>query len=165
MMDQGLLDAEGAAKHPSRNRIYSCLGGSHSPQIEFSKRTPLHRGDVIAMCSDGVWGPIQTEVLTRGLAGPNLMQAVPRVMDVAEEKAGSSCDNLSLIAMHWDEDFADDAAETVSTQTMALGSFTTQMEGFARTRPQGTAGADELSDDEIERAIQEINSAIQKFSK
>ena len=28
MMDQGLLDAEGAAKHPSRNRIYSCLGGA-----------------------------------------------------------------------------------------------------------------------------------------
>lgn len=26
MMDQGLLDAEGAAHHPGRNRIYSCLG-------------------------------------------------------------------------------------------------------------------------------------------
>ena len=109
-------------------------------------------------------GPIQTEVLTRGLAGPNLMQAVPRVMDVAEEKAGSSCDNLSLIAMHWDEDFADDAAETVSTQTMALGLFTTQMEGFARTRPQGTAGADELR--RRDRARDPGNQpAIQKFSK
>ncbi|HMZ76836.1 MAG TPA: protein phosphatase 2C domain-containing protein, partial [Rhodocyclaceae bacterium] len=27
MLDQGLLDAEAAASHPGRNRIFSCLGG------------------------------------------------------------------------------------------------------------------------------------------
>ena len=165
MMDQGLLDAEGAAKHPSRNRIYSCLGGSHSPQIEFSKRTPLYQGDVIGICSDGVWGPIDDDVVVKHLANGTVMQTVPQIMDVAEERGGSGCDNLSLIALNWEENFAEDQPGSVSTRTMELGAFTTQMEGFLRTRPAPGSGHDDLSDDEIENAISEINSAIQKYSK
>ncbi len=165
MMDQGLLDAEGAAKHPSRNRIYSCLGGSHSPQIEFSKRTPLYQGDVIAICSDGVWGPLDDPTMIVGMSRGVVMQTVPRLMDLAEERGGPTCDNLSLIAINWEESYAEDAPGTVSTKTMELGAFTTQMEGFLRTRPAPGTGHEDLSDDEIERAIREINSAIQKYSK
>ena len=45
-------------------------------------------------------------------------------------------------------------------QTM-MGAFTTQMEGFARQRD----GANVLSDNEIEQAIDEINLAIKKYSR
>ena len=165
MMDQGLLDAEGAAKHPSRNRIYSCLGGSHSPQIEFSKRTPLYRGDVIAICSDGVWGPLDDQLVIANLASGRVMETVPKIMDLAEQRAGPTCDNLSLIALNWEENYAEGQAGSVSTKTMELGAFTTQMEGFLRTRPAGGSGHEDLSDDEIERAIREINQAIQKYTK
>ena len=54
MMDQGLLDARRRCQASESQSHLQLPGGSHSPQIEFSKRTPLHRGDVIAMCSDGV---------------------------------------------------------------------------------------------------------------
>ncbi len=165
MMDQGLLDAEGAAKHPSRNRIYSCLGGSHSPQIEFSKRTPLYQGDVIAICSDGVWGPLDDSLVIAQLSRGLVMDTVPRIMDLAEQRAGPTCDNLSLIALNWEENYAENMPGSVSTKTMELGAFTTQMEGFLRTRPTAGGGHEDLSDDEIERAIREINQAIQKFSK
>jgi serine/threonine protein phosphatase PrpC len=56
MLDQGLLDAEAAAVHPGRNRIFSCLGGNHPPQIEFSRALADQRRR-LAICSDGVWGP------------------------------------------------------------------------------------------------------------
>jgi PPM family protein phosphatase len=52
----------------------------------------------------------------------------------------------------------------VSTQTMPLDSFTTQMEGFSRVRDAGVPPGD-LSDEEIERAIEEIQTAIRKYSK
>ncbi len=168
MMDQGLLDAEGAATHPNRNRIYSCLGGTHSPQMDFSRPTPLYVGDLIALCSDGVWGALGTDALTAGLhANPNIMKAVPKVMDAAEEAGGEHADNLSIITLVWHENFADTLPEAVSTQTMALRSFTTQMEGFERgsSGAGGGGGAPDLSDDEIEQAISEINVAIKKFSK
>ena len=163
MMDQGLLDAEAAARHPNRNRIYSCLGGTHSPQMDFSRPTPLYAGDVLALCTDGVWGPLGTEALRERLhVDANIMKAVPRVMNAAEQAGGEHADNLSMITLAWHDNFADTLPETVSTQTMALRSFTTQMEGFER----GSGGvAQELSDDEIEQAIAEINIAIKKFSK
>ncbi|MDO9596112.1 MAG: serine/threonine-protein phosphatase [Azoarcus sp.] len=163
MMDQGLLDAKGAATHPGRNRIYSCLGGTHAPQIEFSRRMLLQDGDVLALCSDGVWGPLGNEGVVRELTGTNLMEAVPKVMNRAEELAGPTCDNLSIIAMCWHDDLGDAVPDSVSTQTMALNDFTTQMDAFQRTRPP--ASIVDLTDDEIERAISEINSAIKKFSK
>jgi len=163
MMDQGLLDAKSAATHPGRNRIYSCLGGSHPPQIEFSRRVPLQDGDIITLCSDGLWGPVESEGVLHGLTDTSLMEGVPKVMNRAEELAGATCDNLSIIAMCWHDDLGEAAPDAVSTQTMALHDFTTQMDAFQPTRP--TPGVVDLTDDEIERAISEINSAIKKFSK
>lgn len=159
MLDQGLLDAESAAVHPGRNRIFSCLGGSHPPQIEFSRGTPLGNGDVIAMCSDGVWGPLDTDTLVKGLTDGKVMESVPRIMNDAEELGGAQCDNMSLIAMAWHDDNPGDIPDTVSTRTMPFDAVTTQMEGFGR----GKRDQEDLSEDEIERAIREINAAIHKF--
>jgi serine/threonine protein phosphatase PrpC len=159
MLDQGLLDAESAAVHPGRNRIFSCLGGSHPPQIEFSRGTPLGNGDVIAMCSDGVWGPLDTDTLVKGLTDGKVMESVPRIMNNAEELGGAQCDNMSLIAMAWHDDNPGDIPDTVSTRTMPFDAVTTQMEGFGR----GKRDQEDLSEDEIERAIREINAAIHKF--
>jgi len=163
MMDQGLLDAEGAAKHPGRNRIYSCLGGNHAPQIEFSRPTPLYSGDVLVLCTDGVWGPLGSDELVKRLAAPkNLMKDTPRALDGAEALAGPHADNLSIVSLVWHDDFAEELPDTVSTQTMAVSSFTTQMESFDRST--GT-GAQDLTEEEIEQAISEINVAIKKFSR
>jgi PPM family protein phosphatase len=159
MLDQGLLDAEEAAVHPGRNRIFSCLGGSHPPQIEFSRGVPLTNGDVVAICSDGVWGPLDTDTLVHTLADGRVMESVPRLMDEAEMLGGSQCDNMTLIAMTWHDDHQVDIPDTVSTRTMPADAFTTQMEGFGR----GKRDQEDLSEDEIERAIREINAAIHKF--
>jgi len=163
MMDQGLINAEEAAHHPGRNRVYSCLGGNHPPQVEFSKRLALRDGDVIALCTDGVWGPVHDRGLLDALAGADIMTTVPKLMDQAEQIAGATCDNLSMIAMRWHDDTTQPHADAVSTQTMALDNFTTQLETFERTHAPA-AGYD-ITDDDIEKAIDEINAAIHKFSK
>jgi serine/threonine protein phosphatase PrpC len=165
MVDQGLLDVRSAAVHPNRNRVYSCLGGTHVPQVEFSRRTPLQTGDVLALCTDGVWGPLGNDGVLHGLSQESPMISVPNLLSDAESLAGDRCDNLSLIAMIWREGEDDnlDLTHIVSTQTMAMTTFTTRMDSFQRVHP---AQRDmELSDDEIEQAIREINTAIQKFSK
>ena len=167
MLDQGLLDVRSAAVHPNRNRVYSCLGGTHVPQIEFSRRTPLQGGDVLALCTDGVWGPLGNEGVLRGLSRETPMISVPSLLSEAESLAGDRCDNLSLIAMVWrdgEEDNAD-LTQVVSTQTMAMTGFTTRMDSFQRIHPTAAARETDLSDDDIEQAILEINAAIQKFGK
>jgi len=165
MLDQGLLDVRSAAVHPNRNRVYSCLGGTHVPQVEFSRRTPLQGGDVLALCTDGVWGPLGNDGVLRGLSRETPMISVPSLLSEAESIAGDRCDNLSLIAMSWreGEDDSVDITHVVSTQTMAMTDFTTRMDSFQRIHP--SAKDMDLSDDDIEQAIEEINAAIQKFSK
>ena len=159
MLDQGLLDAEAAAVHPGRNRIFSCLGGNHPPQIEFSRGVSLVNGDVVAICSDGVWGPLEPGSLVNTLSDGRVMESVPRLMNEAEELGGHQCDNMTLIAMTWHDDHQEDIPDTVSTRTMPADAYTTQMEGFGR----GKREQEDLSEDEIEKAIREINAAIHKF--
>ncbi len=161
MLDQGLIDEEAAARHPARNRIFSCLGGTHSPQIEFSSPVPLFANDLIAICSDGVWGNLTPEDFTDRLGDSNILDSSPRLLDLAEAHGGLTCDNLSMLAMRWHDDYAEEQASTISTDTMPLDGITTKMEGFARSRPE----AGNLSDSDIETAINEINQAIQKYSK
>ncbi len=159
MIDQGLIDAAEAATHPARNRVFSCLGGSHQPQIELSPKTPLKPGDVIALCSDGVWAPLGNELLVPSLAGANPMYSVPRLLEQAETLAGANSDNLSLIAMQWEKNYAESKLSNVSTKTLPLDSFTAQMGSIGKDQlPSG------LSEDDIARSVAEIHQAIKKFS-
>jgi PPM family protein phosphatase len=161
MLDQGLIDEDAAARHPARNRIFSCLGGSHSPQIEFSSPVPLFANDLITICTDGVWGNLSPDDFTERLSDANVLDASPRLMDLAEANGGLTCDNLSMLAMRWHDDYAEVQASTISTNSMPIDGITTKMEGFVRARgPEGN-----LSDDEIQNAIDEINQAIKKYSK
>lgn len=164
MVEDGLISAEDATLHPARNRIFSCLGGISAPQIDFSRKTPLMTGDIVALCTDGVWGPLNNELVARAMSSGNVMQAVPALMNQAEARGGDNADNLSMIAIRWEDNYAEDTLGSVSTKTMPVDSFTTQMEAFAKAR-KGNQPLPNLSDEDIERAIQEINSAIRKYSK
>jgi serine/threonine protein phosphatase PrpC len=160
LLDQGLLDAASAENHPERNRIYSCLGGDSAPQVDHSRRFPLRDGDVIALCSDGVWGPLGDQGMVTGLAHGDVLETAPGLMARAEQLGGPYCDNLSLVVMRWHGGDAP-VAESVSTDELARDRFTTRMEGFdAAPHTEG-----EFSDEDIERAIDEINETIRKLSK
>ena len=163
LMDQGLLDAEAAAHHPERNRIYSCLGGTRAPQVELSMPMPLRDKDILGLCTDGVWGPVRDQGVVDGLAGTNVMHAVPKLLDRAEQLAGPGSDNLSMIAMCWHDESGAAHDDMESTQTRALDRITTQLNVFGHTRAPTAAG--DINDDEIEKAIAEINHAIHKYSR
>ena len=163
LLEQGVINAAQAAVHPERNRVYSCLGGPQTPEIEFSRKTPLEAGDVIALCTDGVWSAFPDDMLAVALKRDNLMQAVPMLLGQAEIRNGPTADNLSIIAVRWEDSYIDAASapSLVSTQTMSRDTVTTRLDEFGRNPNYKS----ELSEDEIERAIEEIRATIQKYSK
>jgi serine/threonine protein phosphatase PrpC len=101
MIDAGSISYAEAAKHPLRNRVFSCLGGDASPHIEVSQTVPLQDGDLIALCTDGAWSPLG-ETLVHELGRAPLDTTVPHLLDAAEQVAGPGGDNLTLIAMRWE---------------------------------------------------------------
>ena len=123
----------------------------------------MRDGDVLALCSDGAWGPIGDDSLVTHLTAAQLSQSVPRLLDDAERRAGPNADNLSMVAMCWhDEDNAGPAsAESISTRTMELDDFTTRLDMSS----MGKGPTQDLDEDEIERAIREINATIRKFDQ
>ena len=166
LIDQGVINEAQAAVHPERNKIYSCLGGHTPPEIEFSRKTPLEAGDVLALCTDGLWGVIPDETLAVSLKSENLLQAVPALLNQADLRGGPSADNLSIIAVRWEDSYVEASGATssssvVSTQAMSEDTITTRLDAFGRNPNYKT----ELTEDEIERAIDEIRSTIQKYSK
>jgi serine/threonine protein phosphatase PrpC len=164
LLDQGVINAAQAAVHPERNRIYSCLGGTQTPEIEFSRKTPLEAGDVLALCTDGVWGALPDNLLAASLKNADLLQAVPLLLDQAETRGGPQADNLSMVAVRWENSYSEEAASdssVISTQSMSHDAINTHLDEFGRNPKYKT----ELTEDEIERAIEEIRSTIQKYSK
>jgi hypothetical protein len=149
-----------AAVHPERNKIYSCLGGGQAPEIEFSRKTPLEDGDIILVCSDGLWGVTSGESMAVTLKGANLLQAAPMVMAQAEVKGGTQGDNLSMVAVRWEESYVEPSESSVSTQAMTMDQVTTRLDEFGRNPSAKT----DLSEDEIEQAIEEIRLAIDKYT-
>jgi len=164
LMDQGIISPAQAARHPERNKVYSCLGGPQTPEIEFSHKMPLEAGDVLALCTDGVWGPLPKESLATTLNSTNLSEAVPALLDQAELRGGSHADNLSMLAVRWERSYVDEAVNpgsVVSTQGMAEDTITTRLDDFGRNPDYKS----ELSESDIERAIEEIRSTLEKYTK
>ncbi|MEI7612163.1 MAG: protein phosphatase 2C domain-containing protein [Betaproteobacteria bacterium] len=164
LIDQGVISEAQAASHPERNKIYSCLGGPVPPEIEFSRKTPLEAGDVLALCTDGLWGVLPDEMLAASLSSENLMQAVPLLLNQADIRGGPYADNLSIVAVRWEDSYIEPGSSfssVISTQAMPLDTVMTNLDVFGSSPHSKT----ELSDAEIEQAIEEIRSAIQKYSK
>jgi serine/threonine protein phosphatase PrpC len=165
LMDEGIITQAQAARHPERNKVYSCLGGPQTPEIELSRKTPLNTADVLALCSDGVWGPLSDEFLAQSLnSSTNLIEAIPLLLDKAETRGGLHADNLSIVAVRWEQSYADEAANAdsvVSTEGMSGDKITTRLDKFGRNPDYKS----DLTEDDIERAIEEIRSTIEKYTQ
>ena len=160
LIEEGMISEAQAAFHPDRNKIYSCLGSPTPPEIEFSRKTPLNHGDILLLCSDGLWGEMSGDMMAVALKGSNLLQAVPMILNQAETKGGPHRDNLWVVAVRWEDAYVEEASSAISTQTMSQDEVTTRLEEFGRN----PAYKSELSDEEIEKAIDEIRNAIDKYN-
>ncbi|MCB5185669.1 protein phosphatase 2C domain-containing protein [Methylobacillus gramineus] len=165
MLKQGLVKAQDMSKHPDRNKIYNCLGGETPPTIDISKPRALHQGDIILLCSDGLWGHLSDERIVDILNnGMSINQNIPGLIDTAERRGGDSSDNISAAGMQWGSSLED--ALTISTLHMPLENANTIMSPITgqAASPDAHALAD-LTEDDIDRAIAEIQVAINRSKR
>jgi len=164
LVDQGIIGSHEVATHPDRNKIFSCLGGLVDPVIDLSKRTPLRNGDVMVLCTDGLWATMPQNDMATWLTSTPVLKAAPQMMREAEKRGGPDGDNLSAIIVRWGPETLTDESSTTTTDTLGLGEFQTAIDRTVTlTDRKGTQR--DLTDDEIEHAIQEIQSTIQKYRK
>jgi len=152
----GLLKPHEQEQHPERNKVLNCLGSPFEPTIEIAPDVDLQPGDTLLLCSDGLWSAIPEAELCRRIAGGPVGTVVPQLVAQAVAAAGRSADNTTALAMTWEGD--ERGIDTRSGPALPEGAVTSTIAyGEVDAGPEP-----ELSEEEIERTISEIRSAIEK---
>ena len=150
LVDEGRIREEAAATHPERNRLLQCIGGYQAPRPDPASRAPLEKGDVMVLCSDGFWGPLTQRHLLHALVTRPLDSAITELVELAERRAGLQCDNISVVAMTWDEEAKVEERTPVNVDTEIRDMTATDLDYLRMT------------DDDVEKAINELKAALRK---
>lgn len=160
MYSKGMITYAEMATHPYKNKIYNCIGGDTPPKVELSDRLELQEGDTILLCTDGIWGFIDDQQIKDILQqNPNITEATDKLLNFAEFACGDKGDNMSAIGLQWGDRLI--GQPMVSTQLMPLGQTTTIINPVTR-QDLSNADPNDLSDDDIENTIAEIQAALNK---
>ena len=102
---QGAITPSECLSHPQRNYVTRCLGGNIL-SIDFarSEPTPLLPGDILLLCSDGLWGVLDNSSLVQGIyTDEPLTERIEHLAKRAATTAAPESDNVTAIALHWIE--------------------------------------------------------------
>lgn len=114
---QGIISAREQEMHPQRNYVTRCVGGTVAPpNIPIEKQT-LEPGDILMLCSDGLWGNLDEGFIEDALLSDmNLTEAVNSLAEEATQRGFPDSDNVTLLAMQ----ITDATKKTTSAKQQAV---------------------------------------------
>jgi serine/threonine protein phosphatase PrpC len=124
MVAGGMLDEEGARLHPQRNMLLSALGSiEEAPDIAVSDRMRLLPGDVLLLCSDGVWEPLGDECLIDTLHASRTPSQWTELIDAkVRANAKQGHDNYTALTLWVIGDDGDDVTRLLPENAAATDS-------------------------------------------
>ena len=161
LIAQGRADPSERATHPDRNKLFNCLGAPNMPIVEISRRASLQAGDIMLLCSDGLWGALPDHVLAQSLQTNTIVRAVPELISTALGISGKTSDNVTALAMMWESASSVTDINTITTNILPLGALTTTIQSPHSDEPEAAS----FDETDIEKAIEEIRGAIEKSSR
>ncbi len=98
MVESGLISREEVYTHPQRNQIYRCLGEKSTLEVDQFKEE-LQAGDVLLLCSDGLWEMVRDSDIEKIIAAsvPHPSQISTILIQAALTRGGA--DNVSVVVV------------------------------------------------------------------
>jgi PPM family protein phosphatase len=98
LVETGLVRSEDAESHPQRHILTAALGSGreitpHAPDHPF----PLEEGDILILCTDGLWGVVGDADLARVVQTNPPADACRKLVTMALERGGP--DNITLLVL------------------------------------------------------------------
>lgn len=104
LADAGVLSQDEMKIHPDRNKITNCLGGVEEMfYIEKSSPVKVRSGDVLLLCSDGLWSPLANNEIAETMAAGSLLRSLGKLVDIALLREQSRADNTTAVAVRLGE--------------------------------------------------------------
>jgi len=104
LLRAGRITEQQALMHPMRNYVECCIGGDPVlPEMTLSGRRALKSGDLLLLCSDGLWSGLTDEqVAALGRApGEGLRQSLADLGQTAMQATAPFADNTTAAAIRW----------------------------------------------------------------
>ncbi len=99
----GLIDREQLENHPHRNYVTRCLGGKAPLSRPGVSRQILAPGDRLLLCSDGLWGSLDEELMADALFSAMAPEEAAQALAAeAAQAAFPDSDNVTLLLLQVD---------------------------------------------------------------
>ncbi len=104
LLRDGSITEEEIAAHPMRNYVECCIGGEATlPEMTISRRQPLEDGDVLLVCSDGIWANLKDADIAAFWKPGNgsCSDALTALAERAVAASAPHSDNASAAGLVW----------------------------------------------------------------
>lgn len=95
LVRQGAITPEQGLVHPKRNILTMSITAQRSEINPFVHKYEIERNDKILLCSDGLWGVVESEKMLEVINHYSPQIAANKLIDMANENSGP--DNISVI--------------------------------------------------------------------
>jgi serine/threonine protein phosphatase PrpC len=98
LVETGIVRSEDAESHPQRHILTAALGSGRdvTPHIP-EHPTPLDEGDILLLCTDGLWGVVSDSDLARVVQNNPPAEACQKLVAMALDRGGP--DNITLLVL------------------------------------------------------------------
>jgi len=98
LVESGIVRSEDAESHPQRHILTAALGSGrditpHTPDHP----VPLEEGDILLLCTDGLWGLVGDPDLTRVVQANPPTEACQKLVTMALDRGGP--DNITVLVL------------------------------------------------------------------
>jgi serine/threonine protein phosphatase PrpC len=95
LVESGMISPEEAEHHPQRNILTAALGTNPDLIMDSPGHPePLRPGDVLLLCSDGLWGQVRDAEILAAVEDKSAEQAGRELIELARQRGGP--DNITV---------------------------------------------------------------------
>jgi len=100
LYQEGRISLKKTHDHPMRNYVTQCIGlFPHEPEVAVSKGVELQESDILLLCSDGFWEPLDDAQIGTMIEKGQLNNALNTLAERAEAAKYPHSDNTSAVAL------------------------------------------------------------------
>lgn len=99
LVDRGEITEDEANVHPQSNILMGCLGTETDPPVGSHFIPQLRPGDVLMVCSDGLWHYFNNKELGSVLGTLSAREATEFLVEKARSRANGGGDNISIVVV------------------------------------------------------------------
>lgn len=101
LVESGVLSSEEAESHPQRHILTAALGAGSDLMADYPEvPLELEQGDILVLCTDGLWGQVHDEELLEVVAQTQPAQACEKLVKIARNRGGP--DNITVQVLRID---------------------------------------------------------------